>query len=552
MATTTITQGTAGSYNYICPPGVTSVNFKGWGAGGGAGGVTGTKSAGGGGAGGAYVISTVGVTAGGTYPVVVGAGGTAGATNGGIGGSSWFAHTGSAVAPGGAFGSGGTANNASFGGGLGGTTGAIGTFAYMGGNGANGAGGEGTYGGGGGGGASDTGVGGNASGITGGTGASTGGGHGGNGRGSAGGVGVIGTAYGGGAGGAFSNNTTDRVGSTGGAGAVKLTYTTPLASSLTDNFNDNSIDGAKWYTSVGGETTVVESGQQIAITPAALTAGGVGDLNALSNYDLTGNAIYFQLKQIPAVTANCYTGIGISDGTNTIKLYVNNGSLIHEHTGGNVVYNATTMAWLKVAESGGNTYTYYSSDGINWTELDHVANYNTVTSVTPYLEVYEGDSVASPGAAIFDNFNIVPVVALTGTTTASITEADIVAGGKTIILTLTGDTWIAAGGASFDLQRANIIAGLTSAQSEALGWNNVVKVLQAVTGVVRTSDTVVTITLDAQATYNITATEIITATIPASALVGNVAVVATPTFSITATAGGTPFVGFKNLLGVGV
>ena len=34
--------------------------------------------------------------------------------------------------------------------------------------------------------------------------------------------------------------------------------------------------------------------------------------------------------------------------------------------------------------------------------------------------------------------------AVTGTITASITEADIVAGGKTIVLTLTGDTWIPA------------------------------------------------------------------------------------------------------------
>jgi len=121
---------------------------------------------------------------------------------------------------------------------------------------------------------------------------------------------------------------------------------------------------------------------------------------------------------------------------------------------------------------------------------------------------------------------------LSGTVTTA-TETDIVAGGKTIILTLTGDTWIAAGAGSFDLQRANIIAGLTSAQSELLGWNNVVKVLQGVAGVVRTSNTVVTITLDAQATYSITANETITATIPATALTGAVAIVASPTFTIT-------------------
>lgn len=35
-----------------------------------------------------------------------------------------------------------------------------------------------------------------------------------------------------------------------------------------------------------------------------------------------------------------------------------------------------------------------------------------------------------------------PAAAITGTVTASITEADIVTGGKTIIITLTGDTWV--------------------------------------------------------------------------------------------------------------
>lgn len=122
--------------------------------------------------------------------------------------------------------------------------------------------------------------------------------------------------------------------------------------------------------------------------------------------------------------------------------------------------------------------------------------------------------------------------ALTGTITSA-TEANIVSGGKTIILTLTNDTWVAAGG-TFDGQRQNIINGMTSAGSELLGWNNVVKALQGVSGVVRTSSTVVTITLDAQVTYNITANETITVTIPSTAVVGALALVASPTFTITA------------------
>lgn len=130
----------------------------------------------------------------------------------------------------------------------------------------------------------------------------------------------------------------------------------------------------------------------------------------------------------------------------------------------------------------------------------------------------------------------VATAAITGTATASISETDIVSGGKTVIITLTGDAWVAAG-ASFDAQRQNIINGMDSAQSELLGWDNTVKALQGVAGVVRTSDTVATITLDAQATYNITATETITVTVPATALVGAGAVVGSPTFTVTATGG---------------
>jgi hypothetical protein len=134
--------------------------------------------------------------------------------------------------------------------------------------------------------------------------------------------------------------------------------------------------------------------------------------------------------------------------------------------------------------------------------------------------------------------NTTKAAALTGTATASITEADIVAGGKTIIITLTGDTWVAAG-AAFDAQRQNIINGFDSAQSEANGWDAVVKATESVSAIVRTSNTVVTWTLSAFPSYNITASETITGTIPATALVGGVAVVATPTISISAVGTGS-------------
>jgi len=139
-------------------------------------------------------------------------------------------------------------------------------------------------------------------------------------------------------------------------------------------------------------------------------------------------------------------------------------------------------------------------------------------------------------------------VALTGTVTASITESDIVGGSDTIILTVTNDTWVDVG--SFNAIRQNIIDGIDSDLSEATGWDAVVKATQGVGGVVRTSDTVVTITLDAFATYDITAQETITATVPASALTLASSAVAAPTFTIDyVTVGST--INLFALLGVG-
>ena len=90
--------------------------------------------------------------------------------------------------------------------------------------------------------------------------------------------------------------------------------------------------------------------------------------------------------------------------------------------------------------------------------------------------------------------------AVTGTAVPSLTEVDVVAGGETIIITLTGDVWVGAG-AVFDAARQAIIDGLDSAQSEMAGWNAEVRDNMAVTAVVRTSDTILTITLPASASY---------------------------------------------------
>lgn len=139
---------------------------------------------------------------------------------------------------------------------------------------------------------------------------------------------------------------------------------------------------------------------------------------------------------------------------------------------------------------------------------------------------------------------------ITGTATSTIDEADVVAGSKTIIITLTGDTWVS--GMDFIDERQAIINGLDSAQVEGTGWNAEVRDKEVVGAVVRTSDTVVTITLTAATAYDITAQETITVTVPAIVLVTSASeVIGSPTFTVDVAAAALPK-GSLALLGVGV
>ncbi len=168
--------------------------------------------------------------------------------------------------------------------------------------------------------------------------------------------------------------------------------------------------------------------------------------------------------------------------------------------------------------------------------LDAQAAYNNSADETITVTVPASGVTTPSGIVATPTFDITSAAisaAVTGTIAPTATEAEVVAGGKTVIITLTNETWVAAG-AAFDAQRQNIIDGLDSAQSETTGWNTEVRDKQSVAGVVRTSNTVVTITLDAQAAYDITAPETITATVPATAIASAGALTATPTFDIIA------------------
>ncbi|KKN05566.1 hypothetical protein LCGC14_1086010 [marine sediment metagenome] len=126
-----------------------------------------------------------------------------------------------------------------------------------------------------------------------------------------------------------------------------------------------------------------------------------------------------------------------------------------------------------------------------------------------------------------------PSVAMTGTAIAGgVTEAEIVSGGETIILTLSNGQW-ERNTTAFDAARQAMIDGMDSAQSEGAGWDAEVKANEVVGAVVRTSDSVVTITLTAAASYVVTADETITVVIPAALMEGQLESLGAGTFVVS-------------------
>lgn len=147
------------------------------------------------------------------------------------------------------------------------------------------------------------------------------------------------------------------------------------------------------------------------------------------------------------------------------------------------------------------------------------------------LGLYGGTRAAYPGFAPAG-----AVVTVSGTIFDA-EEQDIRDGGRTILLTVANDTYVLG---LFDSLRQTLINGLTSDGVEATGWNAEVRDKMPVTSVVRTSSTLITVTLQAAASYDIATAETITCTVSHFLLTSfylppnpDDDIVGTPTFAIT-------------------
>ena len=156
-----------------------------------------------------------------------------------------------------------------------------------------------------------------------------------------------------------------------------------------------------------------------------------------------------------------------------------------------------------------------------------VATDETITVAPPASSVDDG---IAPATSTFDvTANV--IIALTGTAVAGgVLESEIVTGSETVIITVTGDTWVATLGADNAITTA-FLAAITGDLADVAGWNAEVALVHG--NLVRTNSTTMTLTTPATAGYSITTgNETVTVAPQALSLVGGIAPVV-KTFVIT-------------------
>jgi hypothetical protein len=355
----------------------------------------------------------------------------------------------------------------------------------------------------------------------------------------------------------------------------------PYVSSAWGTVSTFFPDSSPESTSVDGWAGATGSGTWAALRAASGSSSGDSDgeiyvprlrTNGSSQFNLMYRAFFFfdvsaisSDDSINSATMGFVASAGIANGfTSTVELVnatlATNTAVVNadfQGTVSDVTRQATGIAFSAVTADSAtyNDFTLNSTglatitaavaaDGIvklgfkdNW-DVDN-AGPTAGASKNSYMAVQTADAADANDRPRLVVTHSPPSAAVTGTIGGGATEQQVRDGGGTIILTLTGVTWNAAGTA-FDNARQAIIDGLDSAGSATYGWNAEVRDKLGVSSVVRTSDTIATITVAASdvGDYRIDASETITATVPASAYSGSGALTATPTFTITAAAEG--------------
>jgi hypothetical protein len=179
------------------------------------------------------------------------------------------------------------------------------------------------------------------------------------------------------------------------------------AHTLVDDFNDNSMDAAKW----GAYGHVLETNQRLEIRPLG---GQYGGYHSVATYDLTDSEVRVELVQAVLMVPSAQTHLVLDNAAGDELVLRAEGTCLYciQTVGGvysnlrSVSYDPELHRWLRIRHAAGTVYWETSPDGCDWATLaDRVAQLD-VTALTINLAAGKYATDANAGVAVFDNLNV--------------------------------------------------------------------------------------------------------------------------------------------------
>jgi hypothetical protein len=195
----------------------------------------------------------------------------------------------------------------------------------------------------------------------------------------------------------------------------------PGVSTLTDDFDDNSLDGAKWFFWGDAGSTRQETTQQIVVTVDNSASSVYGGIQSQNRYSLNNSEMYMKVPTYPTASANVQVYLThTNDSSHRAILVHQNGTWYAQYTdGGSATTHATyagTPAWIKISCASGTLHYWWSTDGTTWTEIGTgvaVGNWTSDGLIEIGFGHYASD--ISSNTAKFDNFNVPGSYAISAT-----------------------------------------------------------------------------------------------------------------------------------------
>lgn len=204
----------------------------------------------------------------------------------------------------------------------------------------------------------------------------------------------------------------------------------PLVETLTDNFDDNSIDTGKWSDWSGGQ--ISETGGTLQ-NQGVTTIDDYAGMDAVNYYDPVGSRVFCKIVD-PGYQHTDRTTQPIAlfkNSDNTIYMEIVDGQIscwtniagTYTQRGSSVTYNSAVHVYLGMRFDATNVYWEYSTDGDSWTTITSLARSSLfphhAVGLTVFMLGNYGTLPAAGAPAIFDDFNVPGTPTTTTTTTAS-------------------------------------------------------------------------------------------------------------------------------------